>query len=148
VARRLGCVARGETLVHKLERELESLRVTPAVPARVMVEWWPRPVIVAGRQSWITDLLQRIGAINAFAHLEARSGMVTTAAVLEARPELIVVSWCGAKRLRPELVMRRAGWDALDARVIAVPESGLGRPGPRLLEGMRAISAALRTHSA
>ncbi|MEW6422483.1 MAG: cobalamin-binding protein, partial [Deinococcota bacterium] len=57
-----------------------------------------------------------------------------------ARPDLIVCSWCGARKLRPEVIEARG----LGVPVVCVPESGLGRPGPRLIEGARQIAAALR----
>ena len=44
-----------------------------------------------------------------------------------------------AKKLRPEVIEARG----LGVPVVAVPESGLGRPGPRLIEGARQIRAAL-----
>ena len=59
--------------------------------------------------------------------------------VRAARPDLIVCSWCGAKRLRPELIEARG----LGVPVVAIHESGLGRPGPRLIEGARHLHTAL-----
>ena len=150
VANRLGVTARGLQVTAALQSELEGLRA--GLPAfsrtpRVMIEWWPKPVIVAAADSWVNGLLASCGAVNAFADLARRSAVVTTAEVLVAAPDLIVVSWCGAKRLRPEIIAARAGWAGLPAlragRVYAIPESGLGRPGPRLLEGTRALLNAL-----
>ncbi len=31
-------------------------------PPRLLVEWWPKPVIVPGRLSWVHDLVERVGA--------------------------------------------------------------------------------------
>ena len=152
VAARLGVDARGERVTAALQAELSKLRARlPAFtrPPRVMIEWWPKPVIVAARDSWINDLLASLGATNACAGLEGRSCIVTTPQVLDAAPDIIAVSWCGAKRLRPELIAARAGWRDLPAvrggHVYAIPESGLGRPGPRLLEGVLALVQALET---
>lgn len=108
-------------------------------PPRVAVEWWPKPIIVATGESWVTPLMRELGAENAFAGLEGRSRPLELAEVAAAEPDLMTCSWCGVGRLRPE-VMRARG---LDTVVVPVPESGLGRPGPRLLEGARAVAAAL-----
>ena len=43
------------------------------------------------------------------------------------------------RELRPEVIEARG----LGVPVVCVPESGLGRPGPRLLEGARGVAAAL-----
>ncbi|WP_157463656.1 helical backbone metal receptor, partial [Deinococcus pimensis] len=122
-----------------LRAEVAGLRRTFERPPRVVVEWWPRPVIVAARDSWITDLLRDLGAENAFADREARSVTVTHDELREARVDLVIVSWCGVRKLRPEIVEARG----LGARVACVPESALGRPGPRLIEGYRAVAALL-----
>lgn len=138
----LGLEARAQQQAAAMRAELRRLAAgVPARPSplRVAVEWWPRPVIVAGGQSWVTELLRELGAVNAFGERPARSTPVTLAELAAARVDLQVVSWCGVRKLRPELAERRQ----LAARVIAVPESGLGRPGPRLLEGARALARAL-----
>mgnify|MGYP000635563380 FL=1 len=55
------------------------------------------------------------------------------------------MSWCGVPlaKYRSEVVRRREGWDALAAvrenRIHAITEAYLGRPGPRLVEGYRAL---------
>ncbi|MFC4425662.1 helical backbone metal receptor [Deinococcus navajonensis] len=129
----------GERLARDLERQLAGLRGEFSRPPRVIVEWWPRPIIVATQESWVTELLDLLGAENALADREGRSRPLTLEEVRAARPDLIVCSWCGAKRLRPELIEARG----LGVPVVAIHESGLGRPGPRLLEGAQALRAAL-----
>ena len=139
VGERLGRSGQAGQLVQGLQAELAALRRPFARPPRVVVEWWPRPLIVAGRDSWITDLLRALGAENAFASLERRSGPVTLDDLRAARPDLQVLAWCGVKKLRPEVAQSRG----LATPIACIPESGLGRPGPRLIEGARALSAAL-----
>lgn len=139
VGKLLNLTARADEVAAALEAELAALhRVWPVTP-RVLVEWWPKPIIAATRDSWVTDLLASLGAVNALAERAGRSSPLTLEEVRAARPDLIVCSWCGAKKLRPEVIEARG----LGVPVVAVPESGLGRPGPRLIEGARQIRAAL-----
>lgn len=152
VARELGVTDRGEAVVLGMQSRVLELRSSlPAFhrPPRVMVEWWPKPVIAAARLSWVTGMLEALGAVNAFARIEKRSGVLTTTDVLEAAPDVITCSWCGVGKLRPEVIQKRVGWAGVPAivngTVFAVPESGLGRPGPRLLEGLEALAAVLRS---
>ncbi len=112
---------------------------------RVAVEWWPRPVIVAGGKSWVSDLVSGLGAQLVPDAPHRRSLPLTPSDLGEAAPDLLVLSWCGVKRTRPEVVGRRG--IALK-RVAVIPESALGRPGPRLLEGARALAAELRVLAA
>ncbi|WP_288431978.1 helical backbone metal receptor [uncultured Deinococcus sp.] len=134
-----GQPARARALVADLRAELAALRADFARPPRVLVEWWPRPIIAATQESWVTELFTALGAENALAERPGRSSPLTLDEVRAARPDLIVCSWCGAKKLRPEVIEARG----LGVPVVCVPESGLGRPGPRLLEGARAVASAL-----
>ncbi|THF88574.1 cobalamin-binding protein [Deinococcus sp. KSM4-11] len=135
----IGRSAQAADVIVELTTALDALHRIFPVPPRVLVEWWPRPIIAATRDSWVTDLLSRLGAVNALAERAGRSSPLTLEEVRAARPDLIVCSWCGAKRLRPELIEARG----LGVPVVAIHESGLGRPGPRLLDGARQLSAAL-----
>ncbi|CAM3819064.1 helical backbone metal receptor [Deinococcus saxicola] len=139
IGKAIGLEQRGQQVAAQLETDLSSLRAAYPRPPRVLVEWWPRPIIAATRESWVTELLAGIGAVNALETRPGRSMPLTLDQVRDAEADLIVCSWCGAKKLRPEVIEARG----LGIPVIAVPESGLGRPGPRLLEGARQIAAAL-----
>lgn len=139
IAAAIGCSQRGAAVADTLKADLEALASPFPRPPRVLVEWWPRPIIAATRESWVTDLLAGLGAVNALGDRAGRSSPLTLEEVRAARPDLIVCSWCGAKKLRPEVIEARG----LGVPVAAVPESGLGRPGPRLVEGARLLAAAL-----
>ncbi|GIW24757.1 cobalamin-binding protein [Meiothermus sp.] len=149
VARWLGVEQQGRYVVQAMQQQIAQARGSLprwVRPPRVMVEWWPRPMIAAGRDSWVTQMLEALGAQNAFAHLPVRSKPLTQAEVEEAQPDLITVSWCGAKKLRPEVVLRRAlNVPALrHGQVFALEEAYLGRPGPRLAEGVKKLAELLR----
>ena len=146
VAQAVGCPQRGEQEAERFLAGLEaaargSRRALAAWPRppRVMVEWWPRPIIAATRDSWVTHLLRDLGAQNAFAERPGRSSPLTLDEVRASAPDLMTCSWCGVSKLRPEVMEARG----LGVPVVCIPESGLGRPGPRLQEGMQALAAAL-----
>ncbi|GIW33322.1 cobalamin-binding protein [Meiothermus sp.] len=149
VARWLGLEQQGRFVARAMQQQMAQARGTLphwVRPPRVMVEWWPRPMIAAGRDSWVTQMLAVLGAENAFAHLPVRSKPLTPAEVEEAQPDLITVSWCGAKKLRLEVVLgRKLDIPALKNRqVYALEEAYLGRPGPRLAEGVKRLAELLR----
>lgn len=118
-------------------------------PVPVLVEWWPKPVIVPGRRSWVNEMLELAGAFNPFADVDAESTEVSAAAAVEAAPQAIVMSWCGVReeKYRPHVVTRREGWETVPAiarhHVYPISESWLGRPGPRLLAGIDRLSAVV-----
>lgn len=149
VARALGVERQGQQVVRAMQQMMAQARGSLphwVRPPRVMVEWWPKPMIAAGKHSWVTQMLEVLGAQNAFAHLEVRSKPLTPAEVEKAQPDLITVSWCGAKKLRPEVVLRRKlEIPALKHKqVFALEEAYLGRPGPRLAEGVKKLADLLR----
>ncbi|MCB9691797.1 MAG: cobalamin-binding protein [Alphaproteobacteria bacterium] len=140
----LGHAARGDAVARGFEAGLEAHTRAPGdVP--VLVEWWPRPVYTPGRQSWVTDLLVLAGGRNPFAHHDVPSLAVDTADVVREAPEAIVISWCGVPtaKYRPDIVRRREGWGDVpavrDGRITPIAEAWLGRPGPRLVDGLRAL---------
>lgn len=144
VGRVLGVPERGEALARELEEALRPAPLPPDAPS-VLVEWWPKPVIAAGRQSWVDDLLRAAGARNALGDREVQSTPLRDEEVLAMNPDAVVISWCGVpeSHYRPEVVTRRPAWHAVSAvqrgHVYSVHEAYLGRPGPRLLEGLRRL---------
>jgi iron complex transport system substrate-binding protein len=149
VAGLLGVASQGRHVVRAMQWMIAQARGSLpnwVRPPRVMVEWWPRPMIAAGKHSWVTQMLEALGAENAFAQLPVRSQPLTPALVEEAQPDLITVSWCGAKKLRPEVVLRRKlDIPALKHKqVFALEEAYLGRPGPRLAEGAKKLADLLQ----
>jgi len=133
--------AAAEALAQRFDRTLaETPPAGPALP--VAVEWWPKPVIVPGRQSWVNEMLRLAGAVNPWAGVDAESLQIDPAMAREAAPEAIVMSWCGVEedKYRPHIVARREGWSGIPAvrnqRIVPISEAWLGRPGPRLLDGI------------
>jgi len=155
----LGVPERGEAVVRTMEETLADLGETVEAEdvraggcqaiarerPRVLVEWWPRPVIAPGRLSWVQDLLDLVGARNPLEAEDVRSRPIANDEVAAMAPDAIVVSWCGVKpsKYRPEVVLRNSLWREVPAvrhgQVHCVPEAFLGRPGPRLVQGAIAL---------
>jgi iron complex transport system substrate-binding protein len=149
VARALGVEARGLELARQM-REAFGIG-EPADGSeegdrpRILVQWWPRPVIAPGARSWIQDLVHRAGGENALSHEDRLSRPLTDEEVAALAPDAVVVSWCGVSpaKYRPEVVYRNPAFAELPAirngQVHCIPEGLLGRPGPRLMEGLKAL---------
>ncbi|MCC2655742.1 MAG: transporter substrate-binding protein [Panacagrimonas sp.] len=155
IADALGVPERGADLIARMRAAMPPVPVAPDAP-RVLLEWWPKPVIAPTRDSWATDLVTLAGGVNPWETLAGKSQPLTDEQVLDARPDVVVMAWCGVPlhNYRADIVRRRPGWDAVPAvradRIHAVTEAFLGRPGPRLVEGYRALreliaAAAART---
>lgn len=150
IADALGVSARGEALAAQLAEAIGPIPAAAAPDAPVvLVEWWPKPVIAAGRQSWVNDLLLAAGAKNALGDRDVQSTPLHDAEVVALDPAAVVVSWCGVplSHYRTEVVTRRPAWAEVAAvrrgRVFPISEAWLGRPGPRLAEGVAALRAVV-----
>lgn len=144
IAHALGVPERGEALIGELRAELIEAYGGAFRPS-ILVQWWNRPTIAPGRLSWVHDLLTLVGARNPLGDETVKSRPLTDDEVAALNPDAIVVSWCGVdpRKYRPEVVRRNPAWSGVRAvrrgTVFCVPEAYLGRPGPGLVDGYRAL---------
>jgi iron complex transport system substrate-binding protein len=145
VARLLGLPQRAEAIC----AELEPAPAPTGPRPRLLVEWWPRPCIAAGRRSWVQDLIEAAGGQNAL-NEDCTSRPLAPGEAERLQPDAVVISWCGVpeRNYRPEVVLRREGWGQIPAvqrgAVHPITEAWLGRPGPRLVDGLRALRAVVQ----
>lgn len=153
VAALLGVPERGEEVAGRIERRMAAVAAAcrgQGPELRIYWEWWPRPLIVPGRHSWINEMCRLVGARNVFEDLDAASRPVEPDDVFAHDPDAIVVCWCGSlQRVQDAARVRaRPGWERLRAvregRIYPVPEELFGRPGPRLADGLEMLAGLLR----
>lgn len=147
IAEALSIPERGVQLIAEMRAAMPS-RANRNGP-KVLIEWWPKPVITPTRLAWATDLIELAGGQNPWASIDAKSTPLTDEQVLASPPDVIAMSWCGVKvaNYRADVVSRRPGWAAVPAvrnqQIVAISEEFLGRPGPRVVEGYRQLRAAI-----
>lgn len=111
----------------------------------VMIQWWPKPVIVPGRRSWAQGLLELVGARNVIEEC-VESRPLDDAELRHLDASLIVLAWCGvdAHKVRPDVVRDHPLLGSTTAvrngHLACVPEAWLGRPSHRLVHGARALA--------
>lgn len=148
IGRLLDADERAATLVEEMRGELDAPEPPDDAP-RILVQWWPKPVITPGRRSWATDVLSAAGARAVLGHEDVKSRPMTDEEVAEAAPDAVVLSWCGVDpaKYRPDVVLRNETWKDLEfvrrGLVRSIGEPFLGRPGPRLVEGVRQARAVV-----
>lgn len=112
---------------------------------RIAVQWWPKPVILPGRRSWVHDLIAAAGGVNLLGDRDVKSQPLEDAELAALAPDVVVLSWCGVEleKYRPDVLYRNSAFRDMPAirneRVFSVAEAFLGRPGPRLVEGYAAL---------
>ena len=147
----IGVAGKAEALARSLEQRVADVRAAHASSARprVYFEEWNDPMISA--IGWVSELIEVAGGSDVFADRRgaaAATGRIVTAdAVLAARPDVIVASWCGRKVV-PDQIASRPGWSALPAvargRIVEIKSPLILQPGPAALtDGLDALVAAL-----
>jgi len=144
-----GVEERAAEVVAEMRRELTPVKVAaaerPGTRPSILIQWWPKPVIAPCRQSWVEHLIDRAGGRNPLSGEDRPSRPLDDAEVVQMAPDAIVLSWCGVApaQYRPDVVYRNPAFRDLPAvrrgRVFCVPEAYLGRPGPRLTDGVKAL---------
>lgn len=149
----LGREQRARAVAAAMDAQLAELgrQTAGRAPVAVYLEWWPKPMFSPGAACWTNELIERAGGVNVFRARAGQSGEVQVEDVVRADPEVILVAWCGVPfdKLNVQRVLERPGLERVRAvrsgRVVAIDESLLGRPGPRVAEGARHIARALAT---
>lgn len=149
IAAALGVPDRGKELKDRVESGFghRGSSIRHSVSLKVYAEEWPEPPMASG--NWVPDLIELAGGIS-FLPSGQPSRTVTLGEVRAFDPDLVVLNYCGMKTSRQSQVssfQSRPEWDKLravrDGRIVVLDDSLLNRPGPRLVEGARAIARAL-----
>lgn len=147
----VGQSRRAASLADHYQRRLAQVaaRAEGQPRPKVYFEEWDAPMITG--VGWVSELIEIAGGREAFPDLagkdKARDRFVTSGQVIAAAPDVILASWCG-KKVRPEKIAARPGWDAIPAvqqgRITEIKSPLILQPGPAALtDGLDAILRAL-----
>ncbi len=109
---------------------------------RVYCEAWPKPRISS--PPWVAELVEIAGGRMAV----SAGTTVTDDSVARSAPEVIVLAWTATgDRAKPESALDNPHWRDVPAvrngRVVVIRDEWLNTPGPPLINGVRALFAAL-----
>jgi iron complex transport system substrate-binding protein len=139
-----------ETLLERIGERLGQLEVAVAQTSerpRVAFLEWLQPFYVGGH--WVPEMIDLAGGHDVLGHVHTPSFRVTLDEIVDAAPNIILVSNCGysAQKARDEyLAMPHSeAWNAMPAvrhgRVYALEANHyFSRPGPRLIAGLEALA--------
>lgn len=146
LAAMVGEAEQGARRIAQMQADLRAMQ--SAVAARVAkgarrpkvyFEEWDSPHISAIR--WVSELIGIAGGDDCFPELAAESLgknriIADGAEIVRRNPDLILGSWCG-KKFRPENVVAREGWDAVNAvrhkQLFEIKSPDILQPGPAAL---------------
>ncbi len=135
----LGRSQKAQELVQAIEQELDDIRLAWGDRPRpsVFVAIWSRPLMTAGRSTFVDEVIQVAGGQNCFSDLTGYP-TVTHEALLRQDPDIIVLT-----SLPREQALRLPGWSQLRAvkegRIYEVHSDPLVRPTTRVPEAARQL---------
>lgn len=140
----VGACHRGEGIIEDMTKEIEAVRkqVRDLPRPTVFCEEWGKPLIAS--QPWVAELVEAAGG-----EFLGEAGVQRSAdAVLAENPEVLIAAWCGAgDRVPLEKIVSQRGWGGMqavrDSRVYCIRDELLNTPAPTLLQGLRAVAAAI-----
>lgn len=146
VGERTGRLAQARALVADLRGRLDAVEAAVAGcrrPRTFALEWGDPPY---NGGHWVPEMVQRAGGDAVLGAWGTPSVRVTWDAIEEQRPEVVVFMPCGydlgGALAQADQVLSRP--EIAAATVVAVDASGcFSRPGPRLVEGVEILAAAL-----
>jgi iron complex transport system substrate-binding protein len=144
----VGAGEQGQQVIAHMQREIEIVRTQTGAPIRadgrprVFCEEWCKPLIAS--QKWVGELVEAAGG-----EFIGDPGLQTTPeAILAADPDVLIAAWCGAgDRVPLEKIVHDRGWHQMRAvregRVYCIRDELMNTPAPTLVEGLRALVAAI-----
>ncbi len=126
--------------------ELEE-NYAEASPIRVFYQVWDQPLMTINRDELIGKAIELCGGVNVFGHLPRLVPRISTEAVLEAAPEVIVTS--GRQENDRQWLEAWTAFASLPAVVAGnlylEPPDLLARPTLRMLDGAKHLCQTLET---
>ena len=146
VADILGVSEKGQSLVQRMKAEFTPVATDSMLrKPRIAVQWWPKPIIIPGKLSWVHQLITAAGGINLLGQEDVTSRPLENTEFVDLNPDIIILSWCGVdvENYRPDVVYNNAALQGINAlknkQIFPVSESLLGRPSPGLLSGFQQL---------
>jgi iron complex transport system substrate-binding protein len=142
-----GADAQARATAAAFRERIARLRGSRSAAARLRVFYqiWNAPLYTVGGRHLVSEAIGVCGGENVFAALTLPAPSVAVEAVLAAQPEAIVAGGDGG--VRPAWLDDWQRWPALPAvargALFAVNADHLHRAGPRFVDGVEALCAAL-----
>ncbi len=143
--------AQAAALIKRMQTRRDHLsdvvaRVKPTPPLKVFYEVWDDPLMTAGPDSFIDEMLVAAGLENIIRDTSIRYPRISAETVLRANPDLILAPTTHFEDVDVDTIRMRPGWDAVTAvqqqRIHLISGDEVSRCGPRLLDALSEIILA------
>ncbi|MBT9171031.1 MAG: Vitamin B12-binding protein [Actinobacteria bacterium] len=146
-----GAHAQAQELISQMQEDIEAVKSRVADIAeekRPKVFWvvWNDPLMSAGQDTFISDLIVTAGGVNILA-LDGLTGWpeYSVEKLIEHNPDVIIAPESLAPT--PDVILQDARLSSVKAvqgkRVYVVPDNLVVRPGPRVTQGLLLVAKAI-----
>ncbi len=141
-----------EALVADMKARVAAVTAAVAdIPAeerlKVFYEVWDEPLMTAGPDTFIGQMIELAGGVNIFGDMEEQYPQVSAEVVIERNPDVILGPDSHADALTPEKIAARPGWENIKAvqtgRIYTVNGDIVSRAGPRVVDALETIAQLL-----
>lgn len=142
-----------DKLISSIREKLKALSSLVGGQARVRVLWVVQrePLRVAGRDTFVNELIELAGGENAIGPTVHKYPPIGAEQVLISRPDVIIEPDMGQEDLAAQRDAAMRYWNkfknvpaVINGRVYIIPGGAVSRLGPRLYEGTETIARCLR----
>ena len=132
---------------HRFRQQLAQLRTRyqKQSPVRTFYQVWGSPIFTLNDKSIVSDVIRTCGGTNVFGHLSASAPALSTEAVIQENPELII-SGDSANQGVSGTLQWKTFTTMLAVRnrnLVAIDGDQLNRAGPRIIDGARQVCEAM-----
>jgi len=141
-----GVTGAGEALIASMQSRIGAVEeqvasIPEAERVRVYYEVYSDPLMSAGKQAFINEIITLAGGINIFADIDESYPQISAEVVAERQPQVILYpDYHGTADLVLESMVDRPGWSSIPAvresKVFAASDDAFARPGPRVVEAV------------
>lgn len=152
VGEKTGCADHAKEIATQFKHDIDYYKELNKSHNRGLIywEWWPKPIFTPGKTNWLTEVSEIVGGENCFSHYDQANAQVTWEEVLENNPDHICMVWVGVKEEKMNLAVIKKREHAEKVRAVQnnnlyiLEESLFCRPSPRLIEGIKKLTATLK----
>ena len=153
LGRALGHEARAAELVRRLQERLDAVsrRVAGRKPPRVLFVVWYRPLMTAGTQTFLSDVIRRAGGDPIGAGLKGEWPRLSVEEAMRLEPDAILFPQTQAFAPNLDEFQSLGGWRnmrAIKERRIYFVSDSIVRVSPRLVDALEEVAGILHPEAA
>lgn len=146
IAEVTGVAANGEALIATIQERIQAVeeivsQVAEEEKVKVYYEVYSDPLMSAGKNAFINEIISLAGGINIFGDTDESYPQISAEVVAERQPDVILYpDYHGTADFVIEAMTSRPGWENIPAvlnnQVYGISDDSFARPGPRVVEAV------------